>query len=169
MGVTFEEYVQQRGRALVRFAGLLVGQRQLAEDLVQEVLAKAYARWARVSRADDPDLYLRRMLVNEHISWWRRRSYHESVGVPAREESSAGVLDADIAERDAMWRLILKLPARQRAAVVLRYYEDLDDVRIAAILDCSPVTIRTNVMRALATLRERLGEPSADVTVRSKR
>jgi DNA-directed RNA polymerase specialized sigma24 family protein len=95
--------------------------------------------------------------------------HHESVGVPARGESSAGVLDADIAERDAMWRLILKLPARQRAAVVLRYYEDLDDVRIAAILDCSPVTIRTNVMRALATLRERLGEPSADVTVRSKR
>lgn len=167
MDVTFEEYVSRRGPALVRLAGLLVGQRHLAEDLVQEVLAKAYARWGRVARADDPDLYLRRMLVNTHISWWRRRSYHERVGVPAREQTAPGALDTELAERDALWRLVLTLPKRQRAAVVLRYYEDLDDVTIAEILDCSAVTIRTHVMRALATLRQRLAEQSPAVTARS--
>jgi RNA polymerase sigma-70 factor (sigma-E family) len=167
--VTFEEYVQQRGTALVRLAGLLVGQRQLAEDLVQEVLARAYVRWDRVVRAEHPDLYLRRMLVNAHNSWWRRRSYHETVGVPVREEATARALDAEVAERDAVWRLVLTLPRRQRAAVVLRYYEDLDDVAIAEILDCSPVTVRTHVMRALAALRERLAEQSATATARSIR
>lgn len=154
--MTFEEYVQQRGPALVRLAGLLVGHRQLAEDLVQEVLAKAYARWDRIVRADHPDRYLRRMLVNAHASWWRRRSYHESVGVPAIEEAAPGTPDTEIAERDALWRLILALPRRQRAVVVLRYYEDLDDVAIAQILDCSPVTVRTHAMRALAALRAQL-------------
>jgi RNA polymerase sigma-70 factor (sigma-E family) len=156
--VTFEEYVRQRGPALVRLAVLLVGHRQLAEDLVQEVLARAYARWDRVVRADHPDLYLRRMLVNAHTSWWRRRSSHEMVGLPDREEAGLGAIDTEIVERDALWRVICTLPRRQRAVVVLRYYEDLDDVAIAEILDCSPVTVRTHVMRALGTLRERLAE-----------
>jgi RNA polymerase sigma-70 factor (sigma-E family) len=169
MNVTFEEYVQQRGRALVRLAGLLVGHRQLAEDLVQEVLARAYAQWSRVARADNPDLYLRRMLVNAYTSWWRRRSYHETVGAPVRETAAPGALDVQIAERDALWQLILTLPKRQRAAVVLRYYEDLDDVVIAEILDCSRVTVRTHIRRALATLRQRLVEQPATATVRSHR
>lgn len=156
--MTFEEYVRGRGPALVRLAVLLVGQRQLAEDLVQEVLARAYVRWERVVRADHPDLYLRRMLVNAHISWWRRRSSHEAVGLPEREEAAPILVDTEVAERDALWRVIRTLPRRQRAAVVLRYYEDLDDLAIAEVLDCSPVTVRTHVMRALATLRERLAE-----------
>ncbi len=165
--MTFEEYVQQRGPALVRLAGLLVGHRGLAEDLVQEVLAKAYVRWDRIVRADHPDRYLRRMLVNAHTSWWRRRSYHEAVGVPVRDEAVSGAPDTEIAERDALWRLILTLPRRQRAVVVLRYYEDLDDLAIAQILDCTPVTVRTHAMRALAALRAQLSQPSS--TVRSTR
>jgi RNA polymerase sigma-70 factor (sigma-E family) len=166
--VTFEEYVQQRSQALVRLACLLVGHRQLAEDLVQEVLARAYVHWDRIVRAERPDLYLRRMLINAHVSWWRRRSSHEAVGVPVPDEAVAGSLDTEVAERDAVWRLIQTLPKRQRAALVLRYYEDLDDTAIAEILDCSPVTVRTHVMRALAALRERLAEPAAD-TARSTR
>jgi RNA polymerase sigma-70 factor (sigma-E family) len=156
--VTFEEYVRGRGPALVRLAVLLVGHRQLAEDLVQEVLARAYVRWERVARADHPDLYLRRMLVNAHTSWWRRRSSHETVGLPEREEAGPSLVDTEVAERDELWRLIRTLPRRQRAVVVLRYYEDLDDLAIAEVLDCSPVTVRTHVMRALATLRQRLAE-----------
>jgi RNA polymerase sigma-70 factor (sigma-E family) len=167
--VTFEEYVQQRGPALIRLACLLVGHRQLAEDLVQEVLARAYVRWSRVVRADHPDLYLRRMLVNLHASWWRRRSSHETVGVPEYEEVPSRAPEAEIAERDALWRLILTLPKKQRAVVVLRYYEDLDDASIAEILDCSQVTVRTHVMRALAALRQRLAESSPPVTLRSSR
>lgn len=154
--MTFEEYVRQRGAALVRLARLLAGDRQLGEDLAQEVLAKAYVHWNRILRADRPDVYLRRMLVNTHISRRRRRSAQEYVGVPAGDRPGPGALDTEVVERDALWRLVVDLPGRQRAAVVLRYYEDLDDVAIAEILDCSPVTVRTHVMRALATLRERV-------------
>ncbi|GAB3854200.1 hypothetical protein GCM10027610_085400 [Dactylosporangium cerinum] len=82
-GVTFEEYAFARTAALVRFARLLTGDEHRAEDLVQDVLARAYARWGRISRTDRPDVYVRRMLVNAHHSWWRRRSSGEvSVAAP---------------------------------------------------------------------------------------
>lgn len=163
-GVTFDEYVRQRGAALVRVARLLVGDRQLGEDLAQEVLAKAYARWDRILRTDRPDVYLRRMLVNAHISRRRLRSSREYIGVPADDRALPVAVDAEIAERDAVWRLVVTLPGRQRAAVVLRYYEDLDDAAIAEIMDCSAVTVRTHIMRALATLRERLGGRVEELT-----
>src|SRR5262249_50334579 len=146
MSVTFEEYVQQRGPALVRLAGLLVGHRHLAEDLVQEVLAKAYVRWGRVARADDPDLYLRRMLVNAHISWWRRRSYHETVGVPAGDEPASGAHDAEFAERDALWQLIPTLPRRPPAALVLRDHQGLHDGAVARVLHLLPGPLRSPVI-----------------------
>jgi RNA polymerase sigma-70 factor (sigma-E family) len=159
--VTFEEYVRLRGPALVRLARLLTRDVQLAEDLVQDVLGRAYPRWDRILRADQPDLYLRRMLVNANTSRCRRRASHEVVGLPGDPATgSAGTRvvahESELAERDAMWRLIATLPARQRVTVVLRYYEDLPDSAIAEILDCSPVTVRTHAMRALATLREQL-------------
>jgi RNA polymerase sigma-70 factor (sigma-E family) len=151
--VTFEEYVATRGAALVRFAWLLTGDDRLAEDLAQEALARAYVRWSRVVEADRPDLYVRRILVNVARSWWRRRSNRElPVDAPA-DRAADGDLSAEAVERDAMWRLIRGLPARQRAVLVLRYYEDLDDNAIAEILDCTPVTVRTHAMRALHTLR----------------
>ncbi|WP_327034278.1 SigE family RNA polymerase sigma factor [Micromonospora ureilytica] len=153
--MTFEEYAFARTSALVRLARLLTGDEHRAEDLVQDVLARAYARWGRISRTDRPDAYVRRMLVNSHNSWWRRRS--------SREISVAAVLDragdvdeaANVAERDALWRLVRDLPARQRTVIVLRYYEDLDDMSIAEILDCSTGTVRTHASRALAALRQR--------------
>jgi RNA polymerase sigma-70 factor (sigma-E family) len=165
--VTFEEYVRQRGASLVRLARLLTGDPQLGEDLAQEVLAKAYAHWDRILRADRPDVYLRRMLVNAHISRRRLRSSREYVGVSAVDRPEPGALDTRVAERDALWRVVLTLPKQQRAAVVLRYYEDLDDAAIAEIMECSPVTVRTHVMRALATLRDRV--PAHDGALRSPR
>jgi RNA polymerase sigma-70 factor (sigma-E family) len=162
MGVTFEEYVRSRGPALVRLARLLTGDEYRAEDLAQDVLARAFVHWRRVQRADRPDVYVRRMLVNANASWWRRRSSGEtpidrrSDRPSDRPEADHGVLAA---ERDAMWRLVAALPDRQRAVLVLRYYEDLDDATIAEILDCSPATVRTHAMRALNTLRERFGAP----------
>ncbi|MFD0743546.1 SigE family RNA polymerase sigma factor [Phytohabitans flavus] len=154
--MTFEEYVLTRGPALVRLARLLVGDPHRAEDLVQDVLAKAYPRWARISRADQPDLYLRRMLVNARNSWWRRPSNRE-VASPAVADRARPDATEAAGDRDAMWRLVATLPERQRAVLVLRYYEDLDDQTIAEILGCSPVTVRTHAMRALASLRERVG------------
>jgi RNA polymerase sigma-70 factor (sigma-E family) len=161
--VTFDEYVRQRGPALVRLARLLAGDRQLGEDLAQEVLARAYVRWDRILRTDRPDVYLRRMLVNAHISRWRRRSSREYVGVWAEDRPVPGALDAQVVERQTLWRLVVTLPRQQRAAVTLRYYEDLDDTAIAEILECSPVTVRTHIMRALATLRERVGDAGAEL------
>lgn len=151
--VTFEEYVLARGPALVRLARLLVGDDHRGEDLAQEVLARAYPRWARICRTDHPDLYLRRMLVNANRSWWRRRSSRELAVAEVADRPRPDDLSAAVVERDAMWRMVRRLPNRQRAILVLRYYEDLDDAAIARILGCSPVTVRTHAMRALAALR----------------
>jgi RNA polymerase sigma-70 factor (sigma-E family) len=153
--VTFEEYVVARGPALVRLARLLSGDDHRAEDLVQEVLAKAYPRWTRISRTEQPDLYLRRMLVNARNSWWRRRVNREVAVPEVRDEPLSGPADASD-DRDAMLRLVAGLPERQRAVLVLRFYEDLDDATIAGILGCSQVTVRTHAMRGLATLRGRV-------------
>jgi len=156
--VTFEDYVRVRGPALVRVARLIAGDRHLGEDLAQEVLIRAYPRWNRIVAGGRPDVYLRRMLVNAHVSWRRKRSSTEVVdGVGRVERADAadvGDLGAEAAERAAVWRLIRRLPPKQRVTIVLRYYEDLDDAAIAEILGCSPGTVRTHAMRALTTLRQ---------------
>jgi RNA polymerase sigma-70 factor (sigma-E family) len=150
---TFEQYVATRGTALVRFAILLTGDDHRAEDLVQEVLARAYLRWDMIGRTDVPDLYLRRMVVNASRSWWRRRANRELPTDRPAEPPATGDLGTEAAERDEMWRLVARLAHRQRAVLVLRYYEDLDDATIAQVLDCSTATVRTHAMRGLATLR----------------
>ncbi len=159
--ITFEEYVRLRGARLVGLARLLVHDRHLAEDLVQEVLGRAFARWNKIVKFGEPDAYVRRMLVNAHISRQRRRSSSElAVGDVADRADRTDVGGAAV-ERDAAWRLLAELPPKQRATLVLRYYEDLDDAAIAEILDCSPSTVRTQAMRALATLRRHLDVPAA--------
>jgi RNA polymerase sigma-70 factor (sigma-E family) len=159
--VTFDEYVRLRGARLVQLARLLVSDRHLAEDLVQEVLGRAFARWRKITNGGDPDVYVRRMLVNAHISWRRRKSSSELAVDTVADRSDGVDVGHDAAERDAAWRLVAELPPKQRAAVVLRYYEDLDDAAIAEILECSAVTVRTQIMRGLATLRQRLSAPPA--------
>lgn len=158
--MTFEEYAFARTSALVRLARLLTGDEHRAEDLVQDVLAKAYARWGRISRTDWPDAYVRRMLVNAHHSWWRQRSSREVSVAAVVDRAGASDEAAGVAERDALWRLVCDLPTRQRTVIVLRYYEDLDDIMIAEILDCSTGTVRTHARRALTALRKRQGAPA---------
>ncbi|MEV4758885.1 SigE family RNA polymerase sigma factor [Micromonospora sp. NPDC049559] len=155
--MTFEEYVLARGPALVRLARLLVRDAHRADDLVQEVLARAYPRWARICRTDQPDRYLRRMLVNASRSWWRRRANHEVVVADVGDQPGWKDIGTEAADREALWRLVSVLPDRQRAVLALRYYEDLDDASIAAILGCSQATVRTHAMRALAAVRAQLG------------
>jgi hypothetical protein len=103
--MTFEEFVVARGAALVRFARLLTGENHRAEDLAQDVLAKAYVNWRRVIRADNPDLYVRRMLINAHHSWWRRRSNREVSVAVLQDHRSNGDAATEVTEREAMWRL----------------------------------------------------------------
>ena len=147
----FEEYVNARGEALRRFAYLLCGDRQLGEDLVQEVLIKAYRRWGRIE-ADNPDAYLRTALVRSHVSWLRRRSSGERPtevlpGGAAPDFTDQHALRADL------WARLDRLTRAQRAVLVLRYYEDLDDRQIAEALRCAASTVRVHAARGLARLR----------------
>ena len=155
--VTFEQFVTVRWSALYRTAYLLTGQRADAEDVVQTTLVKAYSSWSRIRRADAPDAYVRRMLVNEFLSATRRRKrarqYAETQPpgppVPTHE---AGVLD-----RTVVWQEVVSLPPRQRAVVVLRFYEDLSEKQIAQVLGCAPGTVKSQTAAALRSLQGRIG------------
>jgi RNA polymerase sigma-70 factor (sigma-E family) len=152
--MTFEEFAAARLPALLRFAGVLTGDRALAEDVVQEVLIRAHARWRKIGCLDRPEVYIRRMIVNEFISW-RRRTWRL---VPSGTSADLDVRLAPDhalghAERDALLAELAKLPRRQRAVLALRYYEGLSNVEIAEVLGCKVGTVGGYVSRALATLR----------------
>ncbi|WP_410789497.1 SigE family RNA polymerase sigma factor [Kribbella sp. C-35] len=153
----FDEWVAQRGAALLRFAYLLTRDHARAEEAVQDALIAAYSRWNRICRGQDPEAYVRRSIVNADISRWRRFLRRETpTADPVRTSSRPDHADAQ-AEQDAVWTLCATLPTKQRAAVVLRYYEDLPDAEIAEILGCSPATVRSQIHRALASLRTTIG------------
>src|SRR5689334_24108179 len=117
----FEEFVRGRGAALLRFAYLLTGDRGHAEDLVQDALVKAYLRWNGRAVIEYPEAYVRRTIVNQFVSWRRRRSSGEVVGpVP---ELSGGDHAQRLTERVRVWKVLSELPPRQRSVLVLRYYE----------------------------------------------
>jgi RNA polymerase sigma-70 factor (sigma-E family) len=155
----FQAYVATRQRALVRTAYLLTGNLHEAEDLVQSALTRTYLAWHRIREVQAVDAYVRRVLVNEHSSWWRRawrRVERSTDNVPERPAEPG----PDLVDRDEMWALVCTLPPRQRAVVVLRFYEDLSPAEVADALGCSVGTVGSQTSRALATLRERYGEPA---------
>ncbi len=161
--VDFETWVAARGDALLRFAYVLTGDATLGEDAVQDALTTACAKWSRIRRADDPDAYVRRMIVNAHVSWWRRFRRRESpVADPAlsTQVTSDGV--GERAEADAVWALCATLPPQQRAAVVLRYYEGLSYAEIGEVLGCAEATARSKVFRALGSLKTALTDGGDD-------
>lgn len=155
MGVDFHEYVATRRRPLLRLGYLLTGDPHHAEDVVQIALLQAFRQWRKVSRADQPDAYVRRMVVNAYIDGKRRRSSTEVPTAPGELPVAVQPDHSDtLVERSAMWEALAVLPRVQRAVLVLRYYEDLDDARIADLLGSSPTTVRSNASRALARLRK---------------
>jgi len=162
----FCEYAAVRQQPLLRTAYLLTGDLHSAEDLVQIALAKAYLSWAKLREPHAADAYVRRIMVNEHTSWWRRKwrhNEHSTEAVPERGLDEPGV--TQFAERDELWALVRTLPPRQRAAVVLRYYEDLSEGETAQVLGCSVGTVKSQTSRAVATLRQRLAVgANADTT-----
>ena len=151
-GEDFSAFVMSRWPGLVRLAFGLTGDRWAAEDIAQATLARAFVAWRRVRRADDPDAYLRRILVNTSNRRFRRRRVAEQPGDPP-ETAVEGPADL-VGERTALLAALRQLPPRQRAVVVLRYWEDLTDTQIGAALGCSPGTVRSQLSRALAKLRE---------------
>ncbi|MDT7544815.1 MAG: hypothetical protein QOE99_925 [Actinomycetota bacterium] len=152
---SFDTYVVARGPALMRLAWLLARDEHLAQDVVQEVLARASTRWNRIERMGSPDAYVRKMVVNELLSWRRRRHDVPTERLP--ERIAAGTYGGDpaghAADRDEVIGLLATLPRQQRAVLVLRYYEGLDDEAIAAIVGCAPVTVRAHASKGLARLR----------------
>jgi RNA polymerase sigma-70 factor (sigma-E family) len=153
-GASFDNFAREHLHGLVRFAALLSGSATLGEDLVQEVLARIFVRWDELdARTSSMLAYVRRAIVNEHVSWRRRWStrhiYLASDGVLPDIATPA---PAD-AHDEQLWRAVLSLPSQQRAAVVLRFYEDLDDDEIAAVLSCRRSTVRANISRGVAKLR----------------
>jgi RNA polymerase sigma-70 factor (sigma-E family) len=150
--VTFDEWARARLPALVRFAVVLTGDRGLAEDVVQEVLIRAYERWRRITALDQPEAYVRRMIVNEYLSWRRRWGRVTPTADVAAAETVSDHAGAH-AERDAIRWELARLPRRQRAVLVLRYYEQLTDSEIAEVLGCPTGTVRSHASRALSALR----------------
>ena len=158
------EVAAARGPALLRFAVMLTGNSVDAEDLVQDTLAKAHRQGERIAAMDAPAAYLRTVMVREHISWGRRaRRAPRTTAVLSEDDPRL----ADVAWRepgeqlalqDALWGALGSLPRRQQAVLALRYYEDLSDIEIAAVLGCSTGTVRSHASRALATLRTRIME-----------
>jgi RNA polymerase sigma-70 factor (sigma-E family) len=158
-GVTFEQFAVARLPSLLRYAVVLTGDRDLAQDVVQEVLARAQVRWRRIVGADSPEAYVRRMVLNEYLSWrrsWAARNVH-AVGerLVDLDDARGGVHDhaEAVVEADELWNRLAVLGRRQRAVLVLRYYEQLDDDAIADLLGCRPATVRSHASRALKILR----------------
>ncbi len=147
----FSAYVIARSAALLRTAYLLTGNRADAEDLLQTALAKTYLAWDKIRERDALDAYVRRTLVNTQTSFWRRKRpealYDEVPDVPGRDQHA----DSDL--HDALWTALAQLSRKQRAMVVLRYYEDLTEADTARLLGVSVGTVKSTTSRALATLR----------------
>jgi RNA polymerase sigma-70 factor (sigma-E family) len=154
----FTEFVASRWNSLFRTAYLMLGDHALAEDLVQTALAKAYVSWKSIKAREAVDAYVMRILVTTAMSWWRKKSWrNERPTVELPEQLIDSAADA-LTQRDWIWHEIQKLPARQRAVVVLRYYEDYTERQIADAMNCSTGTVKSQSHDALAALRVSLGD-----------
>ena len=163
--VGFEEYLAGARHRLFRFSVVLCGDPVLAEEIVTDVLSRAFERWQQVSAADNVHAYVRRMVVNEYLTWRRRT---------ARTTPHADLIDlidrrggnpdhgAQHAERDALLAELARLPKQHRAAIVLRFYEGLTDDQIADVLGCRPGTVRSSISRGLASLRIVMTDPAKE-------
>ena len=172
--MTFEQFVAARLPGLLRYAVVLTGDRELAQDVVQEVLARAHVKWRQVSRSDSPEAYVRRMVLNEYLSW--RRSW-AARNVQAVGGALADLQDAQdtwrdhaqaVVDADDLWNRLGTLGRKQRAVLVLRYYEQYDDEAIALLLGCSPATVRSNASKALKALRLTVEQQRAQTHVGEK-
>jgi RNA polymerase sigma-70 factor (sigma-E family) len=145
---------------LVRTAYAVSGDLGVAEDAVQIAFAKAYRSWRRISRMEAVEAYLRRMVVNEVLNNRRlARHRHEVTSAEPPEAATSGAAELTLAHTE-MWSVLSTLPPRQRAVLVLRYYEDLSEQQIADVLGCRPGTVKSQASAALASLRSRLDLPS---------
>lgn len=164
--VSFDAFVGVRSAALLRSAYLLTGDAGKAEDLLQTALAKVWPRWRQVNRHGDGEAYVRRVLYTTYVNWWRRR-WNGETPVSELPEHSDGQDAYDVVDQRAVvLEALAELPRRQRAIVVLRYFEDRTEAETARILGCSVGTVKSQNARALARLR---GSPLLTATVEEDR
>jgi RNA polymerase sigma-70 factor, ECF subfamily len=164
----FRVFVETRSSALLRTAYLLAGDWATAEDLLQIALTKTYLAWKRLGHIEAVEPYARRVLVNTATSWWRRR-WHGERPTEVLPESAAADRVEESLERDALWRHVRELPNRQRAVLVLRFYEDQSEAETARLLGVSVGTVKSQASRALATLRLRLSAEGIEPAARPAR
>jgi RNA polymerase sigma-70 factor (sigma-E family) len=145
----FDEFVRARLANLLRFGHALTGSPHAGADLVQDALERTMLAWSRIDAKDDPEGYVRRIMVNRNVSIWRRHRRERLVDeIPERHSPPPSERD------DTLWEAIKQLPAKQRAVIVLRYYEDYSEAQIAATMGCSAGTVKSQASRAMAKLRE---------------
>ncbi len=152
----FEAYMLARHSGFLRTAYLLTGDQHTAEDLVQTALAKLYLSWDKVQRRELIDGYVRRIIVNEHNSLWRRAWKRRELSTDTVPERPTGEDRHDEGRSAALWEFVQTLPRKQRAVIVLRYYEDLTEAETADILGISIGTVKSQASRALAGMRARV-------------
>ncbi len=154
----FNEFVADRQAGLQRMAFLLTGDWQLAEDLVQTALGKAWVHWGRIIQSGRPEAYVRRVIVTTYVTWWRRRWRREFTTEAFPDIRDPADPQAEAAARLAAKSLLSKLPARQRAVLVLRFYEDMTEKEAAVMLGCAAGTVKSQTAKALARLRADAGQ-----------
>ncbi|WP_327030374.1 SigE family RNA polymerase sigma factor [Micromonospora sp. NBC_01740] len=163
MTKTFHEFVAHRSPALSRTAYLLTGDHHLAEDLLQSALAKTYQHWRRI-RSGDPDAYVRRVMYHHQVSWWRRRRLAERLDPEPSDQPGDDHSDTT-ALRLTLAAALRQLTPRQRAVVVLRFYEDLTETQVAEVLGCSVGTVKRHghdAVRRLRAIAPNLVDPAAE-------
>jgi RNA polymerase sigma-70 factor (sigma-E family) len=149
-------FVAARSGALLRTAYLLTGSQVGAEDLLQTALGKTYRVWTRLESPAAYEAYVRTTLARTAAAWWRRRRREADLGAVLGSTPVSASTHDSLEDRDEMWRQLLLLPVRQRAVLVLRYYEGLSEAEIGRVLGCASGTVKSQAHRGLATLRRRL-------------
>jgi RNA polymerase sigma-70 factor (sigma-E family) len=163
-GGDFAQFVDLRQRALLRSAWLMTGDWGLSEDLVQAALARTWLRWERIRRRDDPEIYVRRVMVTTWVNWSRRKWRGERPGQELPDGPAPGDLASEAVARVAIRHALASLPQRQRAVLVLRVFDDLSEAQTAQVLGCAVGTVKSTMSQALARLRadQRLADLSAN-------
>ena len=159
----FSAFVAARWTALLRVGYLLTGNRSSAEDLVQAALTKTYVAWHRLRDVEAAEPYVKRTMVTTYTSWWRRHRGRESSVADVPDRAGVRTVPVDeleaVVTRSVLWPHLAALPRGQRAAVVLRFYEDLSEAETATVLGCSVGTVKSQTHRALASLRAAMTDP----------
>lgn len=161
--IAFSEFMAARWGPLFRTAYLITGDRHQAEELLQTALAKTYVKWARITSKQAADSYVRTTMFNTAASGWRKLRRERLTDTLPDVGTDGGLPQSD--DRMALWAHIQELPPRMRATLVLRFYEDLTEAQAAAELGCSIGSVKSQTHRALARLREAMGDRFDDETI----